>query len=157
MPKLKFLVQGPFSPPLSPWGPQKGSFWPNGAKIQNFRKPIVWPIKICARRALSQWKKPHHNWAYHLREKSIKRLIRAVFLRKVYHRCVKARDTSNHWFDWKNSTVYTQKALFQCVWVCASWDFELERKNSYTAHKLKCFSPEWARLCVLRILACVQE
>ena len=27
-----------------------------------------------------------------------------------------------------------KKAFLQCVRVCASWDFELERKNSYTAH-----------------------
>ena len=32
-----------------------------------------------------------------------------------------------------------QKAFLQCVWACASWDFELECKNSYTGHIWKAF------------------
>ena len=41
-------------------------------KIQNCRRPMVWPIKTCARRALSQRKKLELNRTYQLREKSKK-------------------------------------------------------------------------------------
>ena len=41
-------------------------------KIQNCRRPMVWPIKTCARRALSQREKLELNRTYQLKEKSKK-------------------------------------------------------------------------------------
>ena len=49
-------------------------------KIQNCRRPMVWPIKTCARRALSQRKKLELNPTYQLREKSKKPPERTSFL-----------------------------------------------------------------------------
>ena len=43
-------------------------------KIQNCRRPMVWPIKTCARRAQSQPKKNQLNRAYQFWEKSKKLL-----------------------------------------------------------------------------------
>ena len=50
-------------------------------KIQNCRRPMVWPIKTCARRALSQRKKLELNRTYQLREKSEKPPERTGFLK----------------------------------------------------------------------------
>ena len=67
--------KGPVLALNAPFGPQKG---PNRAQIQNCCKPIMWPIKICARKALSQWKTPKHNLVYQLRENSKKLPFRAL-------------------------------------------------------------------------------
>ena len=51
-----------------------------GVKIQNCCRPMVWPLKTCARRALSQQKKLELNRTYQLREKSEKPPERTGFL-----------------------------------------------------------------------------
>ena len=64
-----------------PQGPQKGPVWaqkgPNRVKIENCWKGIVWPIKICARRPLGQWREHYHDSVNQLREKSKKLSVRA--------------------------------------------------------------------------------
>ena len=56
-------------------------------KIQNCCRPMAWPIKTCARRALSQWKKNYLNRTYQLGEKSPKPPKNTLF-RKVTFRVV---------------------------------------------------------------------
>ena len=48
-------------------------------KIQNCRRPIEWPIKTCARRALSLWERFQLNRTYQLGEKSKKPPENTVF------------------------------------------------------------------------------
>ena len=47
---------------LNPKQSGKKNFSENGAKINFFCKPIVWPIKICARMAIRQWKNLTTIW-----------------------------------------------------------------------------------------------
>ena len=49
-------------------------------KSQSCRRPMVWPIKTCARKALSQPKKNRINRTYQLREKSKKLPENSTFL-----------------------------------------------------------------------------
>ena len=46
--------------------PEKGweykADWQN-QEFENHQRPIVWPVKTCVRRALSQWKQNYVNWA----------------------------------------------------------------------------------------------
>ena len=48
-------------------------------KSQSCRRPMVWPIKTCARKALSQPKKNRLNRTYQLREKSKKLPENTIF------------------------------------------------------------------------------
>ena len=65
------------SPWVFVWKPENPRY---GVKNQNCRRPMVWPIKTCARRALSQRKKLELNRTYQLREKSEKPPERTGFL-----------------------------------------------------------------------------
>ena len=62
----------------SAW-PQKFETTHYGVKNQNCRRPIEWPIKTCARRALSLWKRFQLNRTYQLGEKSKKPPENTVF------------------------------------------------------------------------------
>ena len=68
--KIIFSPQNRFSSPwVFVWKPENPHY---GVKNQNCRRPMVWPIKTCARRALSQRKKLELNRTYQFREKSKK-------------------------------------------------------------------------------------
>ena len=54
-----------------------------GVKIQNCRRPMVWPIKTCARRALSQRQKLELNRTYQFGEKSQKPPENTVFQKSL--------------------------------------------------------------------------
>ena len=56
---------------------------PNIWKNPNYRRPIMWPIKTCARMALSQWKNNWLNRAFQFWEKSKNHPKEPVFRKPV--------------------------------------------------------------------------